>query len=61
LSVTYTFDLGCFMNTDPEMTFCPTKDGNSHNLIMLFIWANQKTESFVYRWLCTHAVCQCLT
>ena len=35
----------------------PTKGGNSHNIIKQnVIWTNQKTESFVYRWLHTHAM-----
>ena len=35
------------------MTFGLTKGGNSHNAIIHnVIWKNQKTESFVYHWLC---------
>ena len=40
-----------------EMTVVSTKGGNLHNIIMYnIIWANQKTESFVYHWLCGHAM-----
>jgi len=36
-----------------EMTLCVTKGGNLHYVIKYnVIWANQKTESFVYHWLC---------
>ena len=39
-----------------EMTFCPTKGGKLYKVIMhRVIWANQKTESFVYCWLHAHA------
>ena len=33
-----------------------TKVGNSHNITTHIIWANQKTEVFVYRWLCAHTL-----
>jgi len=35
-----------------EMTLCQTQGGNLHNVITdNVIWANQRTELFVYRWL----------
>ena len=34
-----------------EMMLCLTKGGNLHNVIAYIIWANQKTESIVYRWI----------
>jgi len=37
-----------------DMMFGPTKGGNLCHVILAMqnvIWANQKTESFVYRWL----------
>ena len=39
------------------MTFDPTKNQTLRNVIAQnVIWSNQKTESFVYRWLSAHAV-----
>jgi len=38
------------------MTLGPTKGGKLRNVITHVIWANQKTESFVYRWLRTQAM-----
>ena len=40
-----------------EMTLCLTKGWNLRYVIMYnVIWANQKTKSFVYRWLHAHAM-----
>ena len=37
------------------MTFGPRLSGKLRNVIMYVIWANQKTEFFVYCWLRAHA------
>jgi len=38
-----------------ELTFGSIQCGKSGNFIMQ-LWANQKTESYVYRWLRAHAM-----
>jgi len=39
------------------MTFGQTKCGKLRNVLKQnVIWANQKTESFVFRWLHAHAM-----
>ena len=39
-----------------KMMFGPTKGGKLNFITYNIYWANQKTESFVYRWLRAHAM-----